>query len=841
MKNTNMRMQILAIALTCVLTGCNNPDSTDGKFESNDLSGDVKWPSVDTHRFRDQAVEQRVEALLARMTLEEKVGQVIQADSASVTPEDVTKYNLGSILSGGNSAPGGKPYATASEWVAAADAYFEASLDDSDGGVAIPLIWGIDAVHGHNNVIGGTIFPHNVGLGAMNNPDLVREIMATTARELRVTGHDWTFAPTLAVPRDIRWGRSYEGFGETPEMATKYARPIVEGVQGVFGEEGFLGDSKVIASAKHFVGDGGTENGIDQGDARISERGLRDIHGVPYIDAIDAGVQSVMASFSSWNGQKIHGHRGLLTEILKQKIGFDGFVVGDWNAHGQVEGCTNVSCPQAINAGVDMFMAPDSWRGLYENTLKQVQSGEISQERLDDAVRRILRVKVRAGIMESRKPSGRPMAGDVNLLGAPEHRRVARQAVRESLVLLKNNDNILPLLPSQHLLIVGERADSVSSQSGGWTLTWQGGGMDNSLFPNADTILDGIKTAVEKTGGSIEYSADGTYSKKPDAAIVVFGEKPYAEFQGDVETLLFEDAKALEQLQKFNSNGIPTVSIFTSGRPMWVNPLLNASDAFIAAWWPGSEGGGISDVIFQSADGSVAHDFKGRLSFSWPKQPDQAPLNFGDPEYDPLFAYGYGLSYADNINVPDLPEEMMNVGIRQNKYVYFTKGRTEPPWALVTGQYDASMEINSLGGPTLKAIDKDAQEDAIHITWAGDTYGYIAFAGTTPVNLFREMNGAMELEFEFRVDRMPEEAVMLEARCADGATCSAAVNITNLVKAGPENEWRRARVSLSCFGAADADMTNLIAPFVLSSEGELQLSLSLVHVVEDEDGLENCA
>lgn len=836
MKN-RMKWISASIAILAWLPGgCSSPENTDAASNQNE---GLVWPSVDISRFRNEAVEQRIDAILARMTLEEKVGQIIQADSASVTPEDVKKYNLGSILSGGNSAPGDLPYATTGEWVAAADAYFEASLDNSDGGVAVPIIWGIDAVHGHNNVIGGTIFPHNVGLGAMNNPDLVGEIAAITALELRVTGHDWTFAPTLAIPRDNRWGRAYEGFGETPDIAYKYARPIVEGIQGVFGTADFLGENKIIASAKHFVADGGTKNGVDQGDAQISEEELRDIHGTPYIEAIDAGVQSIMASFSSWNGRKIHGHEGLLTGILKQKIGFDGFVVGDWNAHGQVEGCTNESCPQAINAGLDMFMAPDSWRGLYENTLAQAQAGEIAPERLDDAVRRILRVKVRAGIFEAEKPSKRRWAGDETLLGSPRHRSVARQAVRQSLVLLKNNEGVLPLSPGQQVLVIGERADSISSQAGGWTLTWQGGGLGNELFPNADTILDGIRDAVEQVGGQVEYSRDGSYKQKPDVAVVVYGEAPYAEFQGDVSTLLFEDVEAQAQLQQLKSEGIKTVSVFTSGRPMWVNPLLNASDAFVAAWWPGTEGAGIADVIFRNSDETIHYDFIGRLSFSWPKQPDQVSLNYGVPDYQPLFAYNYGLTYGDAVEVPLLSEEYNAVGANQNKYEYFNKGQTKAPWRLQKGSGDFARRGSIENEPLVRAIDRDAQEDALSISWEEDRSGYIAFAAENSIDLFREMNGAMELEFDVRLDTSSVGNVTL-AICSDARMCSHPLDISELLKSVPLGEWQRTRISLSCFGVDAVDMRNIVAPFVLSSTGSMQLSLSRVHLAEDDDGMETC-
>lgn len=833
MNSVNRGLLSLSLSIACILAGCENPEPGSNDAESEQALNSVPWPAVDTARFRDETVEQRVDALLARMTLEEKVGQVIQADSASVTPEDVKNYNLGSILSGGNSAPGDLPYATIDEWLAAADEYFLASIDDSDGGVAIPLIWGIDAVHGHNNVIGGTIFPHNVGLGAMNNPALMRDIMTVTARELRATGHDWTFAPTLAVPRDNRWGRAYEGFGETPELPQKYAGPIVEGVQGAFFDDGFLGPDKVIASAKHFVADGGTKDGVDQGDAQLKEVELRDIHGLPYINAIDAGVQSVMASFSSWNGAKIHGHKYLLTDVLKSQIGFDGFVVGDWNAHGQVEGCSNTSCATAFNAGVDMFMAPDSWKGLYESTLQQVRDGVIPMARLNDAVRRILRVKVRAGIFETKKPSERILAGDKTVLGSPMHRQVARQAVRESLVLLKNNEAVLPIAPNQKVLVVGARADSVSSQSGGWTLTWQGGGLDNSLFPNADTILDGITAAVGAAGGSTEFSLDGNYETKPDVAIVVFGEQPYAEFQGDIPTLVFRDDEALAQLRRLQREGVPTVSIFTSGRPLWLNPLLNASDAFVAAWWPGSEGAGIADVLFKGADGDVVHDFKGKLTFSWPRRPDQVSLNYGELPYDPMFSYGYGLSYGDDIVVPILSEENGNAVAVDNKYVYFAKGRAEEPWSIKTS---AAQEGGA--APSIRAVDHRAQEDALTITW--DATGSFAFQAEEPVSLQREMNGAMELQFDYRVDKLTDGSVMLGILCVDGANCSARLNLGNFLTRYTIGEWHQGRISLSCFQPLGVEMGRLLSPMVWVADAGFEMSISDARLVEDSDGVENC-
>ena len=350
------------------------------------------------------------------------------------------RFDLGSVLNGGGSFPGDDKHASPEDWLALADDFHEASTDTSDGGVGIPAIWGVDAVHGHNNVIGATIFPHNIGLGAARNPDLIRRIGEITAREVRATGLDWNFGPTIAVARDDRWGRTYESYSEDPEIVTLYARALVEGLQGTVGSPEFLGEERVIATAKHFLGDGGTFEGLDQGDTRASEEELRDLHGAPYVAALDAGAQAVMSSFSSWHGLKLHGHAGLLTDVLKGRMAFDGLVVGDWNGHGQLPGCSNESCADTIRAGLDLFMVPEDWRALHRNTLRQARSGAIPEARLDDAVRRILRVKIRAGLLDSGRPSERALGGQFDLLGAPEHRDVARQAVRESLVLLKNDD-----------------------------------------------------------------------------------------------------------------------------------------------------------------------------------------------------------------------------------------------------------------------------------------------------------------------------------------------------------------------------------------------------------------
>jgi beta-glucosidase len=772
------------------------------------------WPAVRSQVAPDRATEARINAILARMPVEEKVGQIIQPDISSITPADVAKYKFGSILAGGNSAPGGKENAPPAEWLKLADAYWNASQAADWKGERVPLMWGIDAVHGHANVVGATIFPQNIGLGATRNPELIRRIGEVTAREMVVTGIDWDFSPTLAVVRDDRWGRTYEGFSEDPEVVRSYAGRMVEGLQGRPGTRDFMGAGRVIATAKHFVGDGGTVNGKDQGDNPAPAAELRDIHGAGYPPAIRSGVQAVMASFSSVRGEKVHGSRTLLNDALKRQMGFDGLVVGDWNAHGQVPGCTNTSCPASINAGLDMFMAPDSWKGLYENTLAQVQSGAIPMARLDDAVRRILRVKLRAGLFNKGAPSTRPLAGRFQLLGAPEHRAVARQAVRESLTLLKNNGGLLPLRANANVLVAGDGADNIGKQSGGWTITWQGSGLTNADFPGATSIYGGIQQAVRQAGGTATLSADGSFTQRPDVAIVVFGEEPYAEFVGDRPNLEYSpaDKKDLELLRKLKAAGVPTVAVFLSGRPLWVNPEMNASDAFVAAFLPGSEGAGVADVLFRDRAGRIRHDFRGKLSYSWPRRADGGPLNRGQAGYDPLFAYGYGLTYRDRTAVPRLAEDRPPPVPGGADGVFFSRGRVPPGWSFATS-----------GGAQIQRIDRRAQEDSVLVRFAGAGDKSLRLQANEPIDISRETTGELSLLIDYRVDQAPAGPVTL-------AMDNAAVPIGGALRSAPRGEWRTLTVPLRCFARAGLNAQKLSAPTIISTAGQMTLGVSDIRV-----------
>jgi beta-glucosidase len=655
-----MRRGTAVAALTCAICAlaCAGADPPTSTVDAARVHVEM-WPALAPALPADPALERAVSEILERMTPEEKVGQVIQAEIGSLTPDDVRRYHLGSVLNGGGSHPGGRKRTSPAEWVMLADAFYDASMDTTRGGHSIPVIWGCDSVHGHANVTGATVFPHNIGLGATRDPALIQRVGEVTAVEMAVTGLDWNFAPTVAVVRDDRWGRTYEGYSENSDLVRSCAAAMVRGLQGDPSSPEFLDSRHVIATAKHFLGDGGTEDGVDRGDNRASENELRDIHAAGYVAALQAGTQTVMASFSSWQGRKMHGNHDLLTLVLKERMGFDGFVIGDWNGHGELPGCSDGDCPQAFNAGIDMFMAADSWKALYRHTLAEVRSRVIPAARLDDAVRRILRVKMRAGVFTRGRPSSRPLAGRTELFGSQQHREVARQAVRESLVLLKNRRGLLPLHRDLNVLVAGDAADDIGRQCGGWTISWEGDGNTNADFPGGSSIWDGIREVVDGAGGSATLSPGGRFTSRPDVAIVVFGEKPYAETRGDRSTLEFESARgrALKTLRSLKAVGVPVVSVFLSGRPLWVNRELDASDAFVAAWLPGSEGRGVADVLFRAPDGAVAHDFTARLPYSWPRRPDQTPLNVGDQGYDPLFAYGFGLSVSGTADAASHPED----------------------------------------------------------------------------------------------------------------------------------------------------------------------------------------
>jgi beta-glucosidase len=571
------------------------------------------------------------------MTLEEKVGQMMQPDQDHlIDVDDVTRLFLGSLLSGGSSDPESN---SLDAWTDLYEGYQSRALKTR---LAIPLLYGIDAVHGHSNVLGAVIFPHNIGLGATRNPELVEEISRITAKEVRASGIQWTFAPCVAVARDIRWGRTYEAFSEDPDLVAELGAAAVRGLQGDAVED--LADPlRVLACAKHYVGDGGTVFGtgrdpdqgvvLDQGDVPLSEAELRRIHLPGYVTAIEAGVGTIMPSYSSWNGVKCSGSRRLLTEILKEELGFDGFLISDYNAIDQLPGDYRSDIRDSINAGMDMVMMTGQYREFFTTLKDLAVAGEVEMSRIDDAVTRILRVKLAMGMLD---PDRSLMANrDLHeTVGSVAHREVARRAVRESLVVLKN-DSALPLSREvKRIHVAGRGANDLGRQCGGWTIHWQG-------QPGTPTVGTTILAAFQQSlpgPWGVTYSEDGTGAEGADAVVVVVGERPYAEGDGDRRDLSLdeEDRAAIANAKEA---GVPLVLVVLSGRPMILGEALETADAVVAAWLPGTEGLGVTDVLLGD------HAPTGKLPFTWPRSMEQVPLHVGDEPYDPLFAYGYGLTW----------------------------------------------------------------------------------------------------------------------------------------------------------------------------------------------------
>jgi beta-glucosidase len=813
---------ITALMLAAITSsGCSQPSNS----ASDATSPKEIWPTIETGIKSDAQMEQKIADMLKNMTLEQKIAQMIQPEIRNITVEDMRKYGFGSYLNGGGSFPNNNKHATPEDWVDLAEKMYQASIDDSLDGSTIPTMWGTDAVHGHNNVIGATLFPHNIGLGAANNPALIEKIAAATAREVMVTGIDWVFAPTVAVVRDDRWGRTYEGYSEDPEIVKAYSASIVKGLQGSVDED-FLSDTRVVSTVKHFLGDGGTVNGDDQGNNIASEEELFALHAQGYVGGLSAGAQTVMASFNSWHGDKIHGNKYLLTDVLKEKMGFDGFVVGDWNGHGQVKGCSNSNCAQAANAGLDVYMAPDEWKPLFSNLVNQANSGEIPLSRINDAVTRILRVKVRAGLFDKPSPAKRPLSGKTEIIGSSDHRAVAKQAVRESLVLLKNKQQLLPLSPKTNVLVAGIGADNIGMQSGGWSVTWQGTGNTNSDFPGGSSIYAGIKDTVEQAGGSAMLSVEGEYKARPDVAIVVFGEQPYAEGNGDVDNLEYQrgNKSDLALLRKFKDAGIPVVSLFISGRPMWVNAELNASDAFVAIWLPGSEGDAISDVLFKNADGSINHDFKGKLSFSWPNNPIDNE-NRNDEAYSPLLPYGFGLTYGDsNVLKDDLAEQTQQTE-QLDDLVLFERA-IKAPWSLVlkSGEQQKTVASSreSLGAVSIQTFDKEVQEDARAIRFNGQAMAEVNLAAAFPSDLRSYVENNGQLQMQIKVDKGATSPLWIAMGC--GESCQGKFDITdNLEQSG---QWQTLNINLSCFAEQGVDLAQVFTPWQLSTQGDWHVSIA---------------
>ena len=590
------------------------------------------------------AIHERLEDLLDRMTLEEKIGQMTQVEKNSLSPEVVKRFFIGSVLSGGGGNP---PDNSPAGWATMVAEFQEAALQTRLG---IPLLYGVDAVHGHNNLRGAVIFPHNIGLGAARDADLVRQIGRATAEELAATGVYWNFAPTVAVPQDLRWGRTFEGYAQDSGVVKQLARAYIEGLQGTQ-----LNDPlSVLATPKHYLGDGGTTWGssrtlflfppgasiagndesfqfmLDQGDTQLDEAALRQVHLGPYIAAIEAGALVVMASLSSWNGVKMHAHHYLLTDVLRGELGFSGFIISDWAGIDPVADDYYQAVVIAISAGVDMSMVPVDYERFISTMKRAVAQGDIPMQRVNDAVRRILTVKLKAGLFERPRPDPRQLS----LVGSAQHRQLARHAVARSLVLLKNEGRVLPLAKSTPTFLVGgQGADDIGLQCGGWTIEWLG--KPGSITPGV-SILDGIRAAV-LSECELLYDPQGQFDQlngqEAPIGIVVLAESPYAEGFGDRADLRLPPAD-IHLIERMRSRCHRLLVLLLSGRPLIITEYLPLIDALVVAWLPGTEGQGVADVLFGDLP------FTGKLPYAWPRNSEQVPM---PADAQPLFPYGYGL------------------------------------------------------------------------------------------------------------------------------------------------------------------------------------------------------
>ncbi len=804
------------------------------------------WPHIKSTIKKDDRLEKKVAHIVANMTLEQKVGQMTQAETKAITPEEVAQYYLGSVLSAGSSfpktttaLPSGDKHSNAADWVNFGNKFYDAALD-AKMETKVPLLWGIDAVHGNNKVYGATIFPHNIALGATHEKILVQKIAASAGKAVRAAGVNWAFAPTVAVARDDRWGRTYESFSEDSAQVKEFAGAYVHGLQGDLKK-----DTNVVATIKHFIGDGCTDQGQDQGNCIINRTDMINIHGQGYYSGLAAGAQTVMASFSSWNDVAnntnygvMHGSTELLTNVLKNKMGFDGFVVSDFDGIEKIPGCAKDSCPEAINAGIDMIMVPNDWKSFIVNTIKQVKRGEISMSRIDDAVTRIIRVKMRAGLFD-KKSTALTFSGTQEAL---QNRKLAREAVRKSLVLLKNDRNILPLSPHQKILIVGKNADNIGNQTGGWSLSWQGADNKNSDFPNADSIATGIISIVGKENVVTSVNAKDIDVSQFDAVIAIIGEKPYAEGQGDIApsgTLRHTERypEDLKVLQAVANKGKPVITVFLSGRPLYVNDLLNLSNSFVAAWLPGTEGKGISDVIFRKENGHVNYDFSGTLSFSWPRETCQTSLNIGDKNYNPLFPLNFGLKYSDKKVLGKLPETYPEGGCSVTKsYPVFTRGdRASFPLRISNRDQQAVLPpdleiVMNIDGIKVETTQIKTQEDARLVTWsgAGTFSAHSDTARTIPINAVK--NGV--LKFDIIVINAPKAKVFVSMDCED--SCNKTIDISKTLGAFVGKKRQSISIPLSCFLNQNTEIQKVYTPFRISTENSLSAAFANIEIIGNE-------
>lgn len=841
------------------------------------------WPTIQSAIPHSDEVEAFVKTILSQMTLAEKVGQMIQPDIRDVTPEEAGQYKLGSILNGGGAWVDDNKQASAKDWVALLDRYWQA-LEDAyaDRPFRVPYLWGTDAVHGHNNIYRATVFPHNIGLGAANDVDLIHRIARATATEICVTGMDWTFAPTVATPRNLRWGRVYEGYSEDPDIVYRYAPAVVSGLQG--DAEALRTDQAVLSNVKHWVGDGGTRKGTDRGRNEYSETLLRNIHAAGYISGLEAGAQIVMASFSTWENaanydhspvidqeynNKLTGSRYLVTDVLKHQMGFDGFVISDWNAHTEVSKCSLNDANYAINAGIDVIMATGSsdWREVYNNIHRGAQSGEIDEARIDDAVRRILRVKARAGLWHKPKPSQRRLAGRDDLLGCAEHRTLAREAVRKSLVLLKNRQSLLPLSRQSRVLVTGSACNDMQKQTGGWTLTWQGNENQREDFPGAETLAETVQSVVGPANTVIDAQPDDATVRDCDVVLVVMGEDPYAEMFGDIkpgQSIAYASIKRKYQsdltlLRRLKALGAPIVSIFYSGRPLYVNEELNLSDAFVAAWLPGTEARGMTDLLFRAANGDIQHDFTGRLSYSWPNRPDsdavnQIPTAIADyqcPEFEqhphgehkPLFPLGYGLSLGSDasagpILLPLFNEETLIPGAASTLVLFGQGAEGDCTLTVSTGADAANAPVSNnsptrLPGLLVRPCDYQLQQDARNLTFSasGSTLTLSVQCDDTSYDWSSQAREGASLCITLRFHSpVPDD---LSALMRNPHGIIGVRRLADYLQSVDGSDWQKISIPLLDLNANERDFAEVSIPFALTTANSCQFDLAEVSLMKN--------
>jgi beta-glucosidase len=809
------------------------------------------WPRVRSAVAPDPAVEARVAALVTRMTLAEKVGQLIQPELAQLTPEDVTEYKIGSALNGAGIWPGGDRHAGVAAWVGTVDTFWQAAEEAYAGRpFRVPFMWATDAVHGHNNVYGATVFPHNIGLGAAGDPDLVRRVGRASAEEILATGMDWTFAPTVTTPRDRRWGRYYEGYSEDPELVHAYAAAMVEGLQGT--PEDLRAGRGVIATVKHWVADGGTADGADRGVARCSEDHVRNIHAAGFYSAIAAGAQCVMASFSSWENEanydlgaarpglyhepynhKVHGSKYLITDVLKNAVGFDGIVVSDWDAHSEVANCSIGDAGYAINAGLDVLMIAGraAWQSVYHRAVEDVERGAIPLSRIDDAVARVLRVKLRAGLWTRPRPAERP----TRAIGGPEHRALSREAARRSVVLLKNTAGVLPIRRSARVLATGSGVHDISKQTGGWTLTWQGDDIVPADLPGGGTVADALAAVAADT--VIDPELIRVDPAVYDVAVVVLGEDSYAEMRGTLKpwrSLGYADlklsyARDLEILRKLRLAGVPIATVFLTGRPLYTTEEINLSDAFAVAWLPGPHAGGITDVLFGD------HDFTGRLPSSWPRGRQHSAANRipphipgytvppeeTEPDGDaaPLFEIGYGLGRGD-LGPGPLPLDPPRVAPQ-------AAAAAEPLPVLTGGQPADGLRFRIGGHNTWSRVDIDFDAPTDELIVRADPLGgelrlrfkgFPAFVYAENVSgLPRDLRGYAAaggaISLGIRVVERPERPLYLAVH--DDYPAQPGLDITDRLG----EDWTTLRVPLAELRRIGSDLEHVDVPFMIYTEG----------------------